>query len=153
MRALKQASDDISHGLKKWKLHKQLQCDLSEIKEETYSIPIESIPRIIGRQGANLRALEAEKGVSIDIDNKQRCVRIMGSTSSISASLEVISTIIQTKSIDVSLSDEALILLALNHAKIAKDIEESYSVRIEFGVAKRFCCVTGLEVCVHKYSF
>jgi polyribonucleotide nucleotidyltransferase len=52
-------------------------CANGDIEERRFTVEASKIPRIVGRGGSSMKALEAEHGVSIEIDN-QGGVRVMG---------------------------------------------------------------------------
>lgn len=135
---------ELHQGLRKVKVANKLGCNNSEISERKVTVEASKVARIVGKGGSNLRFIESEHGVSIEIDNNGGEVRVMGTESAIQSALRAIMTIVETSIEEFSLSDETIVCLMMDKAQRVNEIQAQYSVRLDVSRAKNLCKVTGL---------
>lgn len=135
---------ELHQGLRKVKVANKTGCNNSEIAERKFTVETSKVARIVGKGGSNLRFIEAEHAVSIEIDNNGGEVRIMGTEESINSAFGAIMTIVETSIEEFSLSDETIVCLMMDKAQRVNEIQAQYSVRLDVSRAKNLCKVTGL---------
>ena len=150
-RALAEKEESISElhsGLRKIRLANKLSVESHDIIEQRYVIDDSKVPRIVGRGGGNLRSIEADCGVSCEVDNSGGGIRIMGTAATIAAAYTAISAIAATSVDEFSLADETVVCLLMDKAQRVNDIQARYSVRVDVSRAKSLCKLTGLTASV-----
>lgn len=138
------AITELHQGLRKIRVSNKTGCASAEIAERKLTVEASKVSRIVGRGGSNLRFIESEHGVSIEIDNNGGGVRIMGTESAIEAAFAAVMTIVETSIEEFSLSDEIIVCLMMDKAQRVNDIQAQFGVRLDISRAKNLCKVTGL---------
>jgi len=135
---------ELHQGLRKVKLANRSGCTSADITERKFTVESGKVARIVGKGGSNLRFLESEHNVSIEIDNNGGLVRLMGLESSIASAFEAIMGIVETSIEEFPLSDEIIVCLMMDKAQRVNDIQAQYGVRLDISRAKNLCKVSGL---------
>ena len=135
---------ELHQGLRKVKLANKAGCANNNIQERQLTVESSKISRIVGKGGANLRSIEDEHCVSIEIENMGGIVKIMGTSSGIDAAFQTIMTIVETSIEEFSLSDEIIMCLMMEKAQRVNDIQIKYNVRLDISRSKNLCKISGL---------
>ena len=135
---------ELHQGLRKVKLANKAGCANNDIQERQLTVKSSKISRIVGKGGANLRSIEDEHCVSIEIENMGGIVKIMGTSSGIDAAFQTIMTIVETSIEEFSLSDEIIMCLMMEKAQRVNDIQIKYNVRLDISRSKNLCKISGL---------
>lgn len=138
------AITELHQGLRKIRVSNKTGCASADIAERKLTVESSKVSRIVGRGGSNLRFIESEHGVSIEIDNNGGGVRIMGTESAIESAFAAVMTIVETSIEEFALSDEIIVCLMMDKAQRVNDIQAQFGVRLDISRAKNLCKVTGL---------
>ena len=138
------AINELHQGLRKVKVSNKTGCASAEISERKFTVEVSKVARIVGRGGSNMRMIESEHGVSIEIDNNGGVVRVMGVESAIESAVAAIMAIVETSIEEFSLSDEIIVCLMMDKAQRVNDIQSQFGVRLDISRAKNLCKITGL---------
>jgi rRNA processing protein Krr1/Pno1/predicted RNA-binding protein YlqC (UPF0109 family) len=136
--------NELHTGLRKVRVANLLKCNNSEIFEKKYTVESSKVSRIVGRGGSNLRNIESDHGVSIEIDNTGGIVRIMGTDVSIEAAHKEIMHIVETSVEEFPLSDEMIMCLLMDKNARVNEIQGQFNVRLDLSRAKNLCRITGM---------
>lgn len=138
------AINELHQGLRKVKVSNKTGCTSAEISERKFTVEPSKVARIVGRGGSNMRMIESDHGVSIEIDNNGGIVRVMGVESAIESAVAAIMAIVETSIEEFSLSDEIIVCLMMDKAQRVNDIQAQFGVRLDISRAKNLCKITGL---------
>jgi polyribonucleotide nucleotidyltransferase len=142
--ALDDTISELHNGLRKVKIANKSGCSSADIVERKLTVETSKIARIVGKGGSNLRFMEDENCVSIEIDNIGGVVRILGTEAAIANAVESLMTIVETSIDEFPLSDEVIVCMMMDKAQRVNDIQAQYGVRLDISRAKNLCKVTGL---------
>lgn len=139
------AIDELSSGLRKIRLATRSGCNSSELIESSFTVDESKIAQIIGRGGSNIKSIENDLGVTLDIDHLRRTIRITGTPSSINKAYEEITRLMDTIADEFSLSMESITCLTMRNYGLVNEFSEQFQVRIDLSSAKLICKIVGLS--------
>lgn len=152
LRIKEKSLDELDASLRRVRLAGKLQCSTKDIIEQTFAVPEEAIPRVIGKKGQNLKQIESDHNVSIETERADRTntatsntsIRIMGTEAAISKAYTAIMNVVNTSSLVIKPSDETIVCLLLNKAALNSDIQTRHNVRLDTSRARNECKITGV---------
>ena len=137
--------DELYVGARKLKIATRYGCQPMHVQEQKVTVPEQSIPRIVGKGGMNLKQVETDCKVIIDADRNGRGIlRITGTEENIAAAQQAILTIASTTTEEFSPTESTIVCLVLDKAALAHEIEARHTVRIDISRAKKLCKISGL---------
>ena len=137
--------DELFVASRKLKISTRYGCLPIHVQEQTVTVSEQSIPRIVGKGGINLKQVETDCKVIIDADRNGRgTLRITGTEVGIAAAQQAIFTIASTTTEEISPSESIIVCLILDKAALAREIESRHTVRIDVSRAKKLCKISGL---------
>jgi polyribonucleotide nucleotidyltransferase len=142
------ALDELAAGLRKVRLAQRAGVNSSDLVEVSFNVDEEKIPVIVGKGGMNIRSIEGDHRVSIEIDHFRHSVRLTGLPSAIESAKAAIQTVMDTVTEDISISFETLTVLMMDKASRLLDLQNQYGVSIDCNPNKSACRITGLSKAV-----
>eukprot|EP01038_Epipyxis_sp_PR26KG_P005863 gene5863-8087_t len=128
--------DELHQGLKKIKLAEKLNCSSADIIEHRAIIEESKIPRIIGRSGASRKQIESDCNVIIEISKSGGEIAIVGTRETIQSGLSAIMAIVESSIEEFSVKEDTILCLLMDSAKMVKEIQNEFDVRIDVSRAK-----------------
>ncbi len=138
------AIDELSSGLRKVKLAARAGCNSSELVESVFDVDSSKLPLIVGRGGMNIRSLESDYGVSVDVDHVKGSVRIVGTPVSIQKAFAAISVIMDTVTEEFAIKYETVTCLMMDKCNLLNAIQSKFNVHIDVNHSKGLCKMVGL---------
>lgn len=135
--------NELFGGLRKVKLAQKLSCNLTDLFEQTINIEESKISRVVGKGGQNLRTIESECGVSLDMDRVGGGIHIMGTRQTIELALESVMSIVDTAIEEFTAPEVIVICLLQEKQKLVNEIQAKFTVRMDISRAKNHIKVTG----------
>ena len=143
--------DELYAGARKMRAAHKLNCDPNALQEETMSIPQDKFRLVIGTAGSNVKKMEDECFVCIDMD-KGRADAVAGklklyfdpANNDVEEAKRLIQVILDTRIEEWSLTSEKITCLLNKRAAIVMKLQEMYNVRIDVSKSKLLCKVSGL---------
>ena len=144
--------DELYSGARRMRAAHKLHCDPNSLSEETMSIPVDKFRMVIGAAGSNVKKMEDECLVCIDMDRgrpdaTEGKLKLYydGANNKVEEAKTMIQTILDTRIEEWSLSNEKITCLLNKRAAIVMKLQEVYDVRIDISKAKLLCKVSGLS--------
>ena len=149
--------DELFAGTRKMRAAHKLNCDPNVLQEETMIVPEDKFRQVIGTGGSNVKKIEDECFVCIDMDRPRSdstdgTLRLFYNPSShdVDTAKRLIQAILDSRMEEWSLSPEKIACLLVKRAAIVMRLQEMYDVRIDISRAKLLCKVSGLNENVER---
>ncbi|KAJ0398910.1 hypothetical protein ATCC90586_005917 [Pythium insidiosum] len=123
-RAVKQAALAAAHG-----------CDVAALETRTLAVPAERMGNVIGKAYANLRKLEADHGVLLDVDNKTNELSVTGPAAHVAAARAAVENIALATSHTIGLHPDTVKLLLAQKGRALQELEQRFGVKIDLNRA------------------
>ncbi len=136
--------NELIGGLRKVKLAQKLSCNLTDLFEQTINIEESKISRVVGKGGQNLRTIEGECGVSLDMDRVGGGIHIMGTRATIELALDMVMSIVDTAIEEFTAPEVIVICLQMEKQLLLNEIQARHNVRVDLVRNKNHIKVTGL---------
>lgn len=137
--------EELHLGLRRVRTAMSLKVGINEVITETYSVPEDKLPMVIGKGGNNLRQIENEYGVSIETGKfGANELNILGTPAAIESALNAITTVINTTADEFVISEATISCLVFDKGALIQDIQTRYNVRMDVNRQKRSCKILGL---------
>lgn len=142
-RSTEDAVSDLSTGLKKLKLAESAGCDAKDLVTIQVSVPESKFGAIIGKSGANLKQVETDCKVCIDMDKPNQVMRITGSAGGCARAQSAVEEITCAIEETIGLHPDAQGVLLNRRAYLLQEFKDKYGVRIDMHRADGTACLRG----------
>ena len=134
---------DLKTGVSKLRTAKKSNCSAADISEAFIPCPEERRGNVVGKAGANLKHLEDQFNVELDLDRNTGNIRIIGTSDSIAAATQALQNTIATVFDEFALKETQIAVLLIDKAQLLMEWQALYNVRIDISKAKLSCKITG----------
>lgn len=125
----------------------KLQDTMERFKRENLTVTAdpETIPALIGKGGANIRKLQEDTGVNVDVDSKSGVIKLRGPEESLKAALAIITEVcgLDKKTIEIPLDPRAVAVFVGKGGANIKRLVEEYGVTVNVNSSKNVVSIRG----------
>jgi polyribonucleotide nucleotidyltransferase len=100
--------EEIDAAYGKAKLASKLGCKASELTYQSMDVSAEKVGRVIGKNGATIKQVEAERKVVLDVNSISGTIHFTGSETAVKLAMADIETICKAVDVDVKVPDEVV---------------------------------------------
>lgn len=137
--------NELYSGIRKVRAAIRLGLGTDSIVELNFPASTERIEAILGKGRIDLRRVESEFNVVIDIDRVRSDIKLLGLQESVDAATPALNVVLNSVSLEFTFPDEILFCILLNKASIVQEIQSRHRVRIDVSRSKGTCKISGLD--------
>jgi polyribonucleotide nucleotidyltransferase len=100
--------DELDAAYGKARLASKLGCNASDLKYQSMDVSSEKIGRVIGKNGATIKQVEAERKVVLDVNSVSGTIHFTGSEAAIQLAMADIEKICKAVDVDVKVPEEVV---------------------------------------------
>lgn len=126
-----QQLSELGLALKKLKLAAAIDAVVADFVTIELAVPADRLGVVIGKQYANLRAIEKECGVLLDVDNKTNVVRITSTPVHTALAKEAVENVSLATNHSIGLHPDTVKMLMIQKSKNLHELEHNLGLKID----------------------